>query len=406
MADAGGLDLGRLALERAPPRASLFSNFQAYARGRVAAAQREVDDAEADVARIASVAPTTMDELQLHRAMLTTARDLRSAALGRAAWLHAACAIPRHKSRTKMTTTPAWSFAGDLLSVANQIESIVSETVLVGRGAKDDLPLVYLSNPPRHGKSLLLDCLFPDEVASGVCVLNATYNAATQIGREDLGSSAVGALRGLVLRLLNDLVFDRPSWDEIWDHSPLSTADNPIALFREMLGLDGPSPPKLLICIDEISKLLDHEGCAWARDPVQQKVFWRGLYTLTRASSRWARVVMTGFTDSPHDAVTASDVSCRPFSLSMISGPEQELLAAELMWAYAIENTEPFPGLVWALTKSTPGLLGLWAQLIKLHRHENGDCHQCAPTAVPDPHATGVMAVFRECPGGLLWGCF
>jgi hypothetical protein len=80
----------------------------------------------------------------------------------------------------------------------------------------------------------------------------------------------------------------------------------------------------------------------------------------------------------------------------MITGPEQELLAAELMWAYAVENTEPFPGLLWALTKSTPGLLGLWAQLIKLHHHVQSVCPRCGPQH-GDPHASGVKASFREC---------
>ena len=110
---------------------------------------------------------------------------------------------------------------------------------------------------------------------------------------------------------------------------------------------------------------------------------------------------MTGFTDSPSTAVSASDVACRPFSLSMITGPEQELLAAELVWAYAVENVEPFPGLLWTLTKSTPGLLGLWAQLMKMHRHEQGACpSRCilppatagGAAASADPHVSGVKA--------------
>lgn len=329
--------------------------------------------------------------------MLAAAQKVYTSALGKLTWLRDAAAIPAHRPRTAMATAPTWSFAGDLLAVARDIEALVSETVPIGRGSKDDLPLVYVSNPPRHGKSLLLDRLFHNEAARGVCVLGATYNAATLIGREDLGASALGALRGLFLRLINDLVFGRPNWDEIWDHSPLASAENPLQVFREMLGLDSPSAPKLLINIDEVSKLVDDDACVWARDVTQQKTFWRGLYSLTRATQNWTRVVMTGFTDTPNDTVTASDVSCRPFALSMILGPEQELLAAELMWAYAVENTEPFPGLLWALTKSTPGLLGLWAQLIKLHLHVRGSCTRCATLPTPDTHDTGVMAIFRKC---------
>ncbi|RYG65371.1 hypothetical protein EON64_12050 [archaeon] len=38
---------------------------------------------------------------------------------------------------------------------------------------------------------------------------------------------------------------------------------------------------------------------------------------------------------------------------------------AELLWVHAFRNVR-FPGLLWTLAKSTPGLLGLWAQQINL----------------------------------------
>ena len=69
----------------------------------------------------------------------------------------------------------------------------------------------------------------------------------------------------------------------------------------------------------------------------------------------------------------------------MITGPEHELLAAELVWAYVVEN-QPFPGLLWAVFKSTPGLIGLWAHTINLHRHRVAcDCGDST-------HALGIKA--------------
>jgi hypothetical protein len=50
----------------------------------------------------------------------------------------------------------------------------------------------------------------------------------------------------------------------------------------------------------------------------------------------------------------------------MITNAEQEVLSLELLWAYALKNVR-FTGLLWALIKSTPGLLGLWAQQINLN---------------------------------------
>jgi hypothetical protein len=52
---------------------------------------------------------------------------------------------------------------------------------------------------------------------------------------------------------------------------------------------------------------------------------------------------MTGFTDSPRDALAASDVTCIPYSLSLITDAEQQMLSSELLWAYAKKNV-PFPG--------------------------------------------------------------
>ena len=153
-----------------------------------------------------------------------------------------------------------------------------------------------------------------------------------------------------------------------------------------MIGLDEPSVPNLLFAIDEVSKLVDDPSCIWAQKVSEKKSFWKDLYSLTRASpQRWVRVVMTGFTDTPNDDIANSDVSCKTFPLSMISGPEKELLAAELVWAYAVEN-QPFPGLLWAVFKSTPGLIGLWAHAIDLHSHTH-ECY-CGITT----HDHGVMA--------------
>lgn len=126
------------------------------------------------------------------------------------------------------------------------------------------------------------------------------------------------------------------------------------------------APRRLLICIDEVSKLTDDVENEWAREADTQKRYWRSLYSLTSAASlNWIRIVLTGFTDSPRDAVAASDVGCKTFNLSMITDSEQQLLSAELLWVHALKNVR-FPGLLWTLVKATPGLLGLWAQQINL----------------------------------------
>lgn len=281
--------------------------------------------------------------------------------------------------RSLLTHKPDWAFAGNLEATSREIMDLVSYTVGFGLGTKEDLPLIYVSNPPRHGKSLLLDSLFQEDPT--VCVLNVTYNAGTSHRAEEWVSPE-GAVCGLLVRLLHDLAIGHPtSWTDSWDSNPLTkllpraiTEHDPGCLvrsFQEMLKLHDKrslAPAKMLICIDEISVLMDHPKNAWFSDEdnERQKRFWRAIFALTRADNNWVRVVMTGFTDNPVTAVAASDILCHPMSLSMISEAEQEVLAAELLWVHAFRNVR-FPGLLWTLVKSTPGLLGVWAHQIKLN---------------------------------------
>jgi hypothetical protein len=303
------------------PRAVLFANLQSYVTAQLPVAERACDEAVARIAQIEEAPHASFDNFVHHDGLLAVAKIRHSDCDGRLSWLRFVEAIKGHMPRTAMATTPKWSFAGDILQVANDIQALVKRTVPAGRGGKDDLPLVYLSNPPRHGKSLLLDQLFPDEAATGVCVLGVTYNSATQIKRDDLGTTADGALRGLLLRALNELALGQRNWDDKWDFSPLALADDPVRVFSDMLGLGGADTPRLLVNIDEISKLIDDSRCQWAKDPVQRKLFWQKLHSLMQASNNWIRIVMTGFTDSPSDALTVSDVPCELFGLSMITLP-------------------------------------------------------------------------------------
>ena len=68
------------------------------------------------------------------------------------------------------------------------------------------------------------------------------------------------------------------------------------------------APGKLLVCVDEISKLVDDSRCSWAR--VSQPDFWNGLYAVSRTTSHWVRFVMTGFTDFVENSIVSSDLRC------------------------------------------------------------------------------------------------
>ena len=267
--------------------------------------------------------------------------------------------------------------------------------------SKESKCFFYINNPPRHGKSLLLDQLFAGDHGlleqPHVCVLSLTYNAATGIHPEEL-ATVEGALMGFFIRVIDSLAVQALGGiDDLLKDNPFAATAEPIwpqicnapdKFFRWLIGIpmthsDPPPPGNVLLCIDEVSKLLDHKDNKWHANAAQQKQFWKTLFSIQRAvEPGWIRIVMTGFTDTPKAGIDSSDVGCERMSLSMITSAEQEVLAAELIWAYAVHN-QCFPGLTWQVTKSTPGLLGTWAQIIRLRvLQDRGAVGRCDPALV------------------------
>lgn len=212
------------------PRAVYFNNFQRYVSTNLRQAQLLVDEAGARIEELKAIPSTNMAEFSSKTATLASLSANLASETRRLQWLLDAQKIETHKRRRALASTPRWSFAGGLKPTAAKIEQFVSKCTSDPDdiGEKDDRPLVYVPNPPRHGKSLLLDNLFWDEAASRVCVLSATYNATKRCCSADRGETAKGALCALLLRLLDDLIFKRTNWDESWEDSPLAAADDPV----------------------------------------------------------------------------------------------------------------------------------------------------------------------------------
>jgi hypothetical protein len=342
-----------------------LSNLKLWATHKYEEVQQGVEEIDGVINDILSNKPKPMTpEFNVFLTNIGESRAERKKLVGMLLWFKHISECKSYAFRSRLSRIPKWSLAGDLNDVATKIMSDVNKMSGNEIGTKDDRQLVYVLNPPRHGKSLLLDKLFDSD--QGVCVLNVTYNAAT-ISIADELESVTGAMHAFLLRLLCDLLCDDiGSWKKLWKHSPFEGKDTSdmVELFKSMVGITRDSSWKLLICIDEVSKLTDDSANKWSGKE-EAEMFWRGLFSLTQSCTAWVRIVMTGFTDSPREAVNASDVVCLSYSLSMITNAENEVLCRELLWAYAAHNV-PFPGLLWVLMKSTPGLLGLWAQQIDL----------------------------------------
>ena len=337
-------------------RAAVYADLLAEVGSRLAESDAAIAsvDGDLEVARrlAQSVLPppdilTQIQRLRDRKATLVSARN----------WLEKCIALGVPKPRVHMAAEPSWSLAGDLRQVATDIERSISR-VVVAPGAKDDKPLIYVSNPPRHGKSLLLDEVFRND--PNVCVISITYNNNTPIDALELASEQ-GAITCLCNRIILALAFDA---DRLSDALP-STGVATIVDLEAFLKLRAPSA-NIVLCIDEISKLTDHEANQWSLDSSKTIWFWKQLNSLQRPSTYFVRIVMTGFSENPHDDIAASDIACVPMSLSMVGGSEGiRVLAAEILWAYAVNNLV-FPGFLWQVVKSTPGLVGTWAWRIGL----------------------------------------
>jgi len=301
----------------ADPRRVYFDLFQAYLERKLPAAQEQAEWCAFWLQKVQEVKPATEADVQLIRKMLAEAQREYDVKAGRVEWLNKARRLTAPQPRLPLTLR-----VRDKSDMARDIERVVSQVAPLcnGAGTKEQrLPVyVYTASPERNSE--VLDTLFsrPD---AGVCVLTATYSdalaAVPVVSKYDGGDTAGGALRAVLLRLVASLVFGAEAWQEWWEHSPLADPEErPISVFRDMLGLRGcvdSVPARLLLCIDGVSNLLDSDTCAWAREGAEACRYLRTLNSLTSAAPVWARLVMTGRSDSPLLALSDLGQPCYVF---------------------------------------------------------------------------------------------
>ena len=281
----------------ADPRRVYFDLFQAYLERKLPAAQERAKWCALRLRRLQQVKPSSEDQVPALRSRLAEVQREYDAKAGRVEWLNKARRLTAPQPRLPLAVR-----VRDKSDMARDIERVVSQIAPLcnGAGTKEQrLPVyVYTASPERNSE--VLDTLFsrPD---AGVCVLTATYSDA--LCKYDSGDTADGALRAVLLRLLASLVFGAEAWQEWWEHSPFTDPEeSPLCLFEDMMGLRGcpdSVPARLLLCIDGLSNLLDSDSCAWARTGTGASNYLRTLNSLTSAAPVWARLVMTGQSDSP-----------------------------------------------------------------------------------------------------------
>lgn len=262
---------------------------------------------------------------------------------------------------------------GNLEKVVKSIEQLV-DTSSSNKGnfdVKENYPFICVVNPPRHGKSLLLDRLFLN--SNDVCVVEMTYNSTTNLTDQESKSSRISLyyfwlrfIHAVIpfeysLQELNDMTKVGPfnelkNYNLLWATNILRDVFNMIPFTN----VDGTSK-SLLIAIDEFSKLVD-KAQSWNKD--DKNSFVSALQNEHKAET-FVRFVFTSFNRGITKLMEASNAPVMTFALSLCDFSSARPLLQQIKYQYdkkdSIENTK-FPTLLYEVVKSTPGLVGLWAE--------------------------------------------
>jgi len=209
---------------------------------------------------------------------------------------------------------------GNLQETVNSIEQLIDRNT----GVKESYAFIYVVNPPRHGKSLLLDRLFLNR--DDICVVEMTYNNTTNLTFDEVNSrSSRLALYYFWLRFIHavipftqfslcDLSRKVGSFDSSTNYNLLWAKDRLKADFQmtPFENIDGTSK-SVLIAVDEFSKLIDV-------NELINKFFSTLLISSLQNEHKvrpFIRFVFTGFNRGMTNLMEASSTRIEIFSLAL-----------------------------------------------------------------------------------------
>jgi hypothetical protein len=262
---------------------------------------------------------------------------------------------------------------GNLKEIVNEIESFVFKNDNNNNNnAKEKLPFICIVNPPRHGKSLLLDKLFCDR--NDVRVIEITYNSNSNIFDGEILSNAT-ALFYFWLRVIKAVVFNKNfSLAELRNIVCGDSEINPkinynlnwtkgillqIFNLNPFVDSNGVTLP-LLIAVDEFSKLTDAVQKKWT---TQDQNFFINALQNDKKANPFVQFVFTGFNRKMSNLMGASSPNVETKTLNLCDFSSSKPLLRLIINIYK-EKKIDIPMLLFETIKSTPGLIGLWAERI------------------------------------------
>ena len=247
--------------------------------------------------------------------------------------------------------------------------------------AKENLPFDCIINPPRHGKSLFLDSIFKKR--NDVVVIPMTYNNSNLTDIELHSTSH--ALFSFWLRFIGSVTGTKLTF--LQQQSPADSS-HPIGGYKYgvIYSLDcakkiilqkynrnpfvdavSKRPLHLVIAVDEFSKLTTDRMSEkkWPKKDVLE--FFSSLNN-EKQLNPLVQFVFTGFNKEMSSCwVGESGANLQCKSLSLCDFSSAKCLLKEIVKEYA-EKKSALPMLLYETVKSTPGLVGLWAERVfKLH---------------------------------------
>ena len=190
-------------------------------------------------------------------------------------------------TRVELATKPVYGtnyVVGNLIATKKLIEEFL-QLEKEGPICKEIVPSLCVVNPPRHGKSLLLDCIFADN--ENVFVILITYNTGSSFDSTVEINSVERATHFFWLRVMKSLLNSALSLGDLSKDFELngvllSSFDDVVNSIIDKFKVDPfiidstTTKKSVLICVDEFSLLTDAIEEKWK--PQQQKDFLNKIH--------------------------------------------------------------------------------------------------------------------------------
>ena len=233
----------------------------------------------------------------------------------------------------------------------------------------DALPFVCIVNPPRHGKSLFLDRIFFER--DDFRVVEMTYSNNSNVTLLELQSPRqalfffwlrfIGSVCGETFNSVKTHSHTYFDYNETTEYSLEWAKNILLRVYNRNPFVDAVSKRELhlVIAVDEFSKLTDLTR-KWSQEG--RDAFIRALNN-EKQFDPVVQFVFTGFNMEMTTLIEASgaQVLCRTLTLCDFSSAKP--LLKLIVDAYD-SSKEKVPLLLFETIKSTPGLVGLWAEKV------------------------------------------